>query len=164
MAGIIKLWHGFLVAAAMIGTQTAFAASPQPIKIGVSIAESLPGSVSQGKQVKEGLELATDLMNKAGGVLGRPLKLIIENDQGLPARGRSAVEKLITEDHVAAISGSHQSSVCLAELPVVHHYDIPFLNTNCCSDAVPTAGYSARPCGACTASTGKLRSNLTGAA
>ncbi|MGH7069113.1 MAG: ABC transporter substrate-binding protein [Acetobacteraceae bacterium] len=136
----MKVWHGLLLALAIAGVPAAFAAAPQPITIGVSIAESPPGSVSQGEQIKEGLELATDMINKAGGVLGRPLKLIIENDQGLPEKGRSAVEKLITEDHVVAITGAHQSSVCLAELPVVHKYNIPFVNTNCWSDAVRTAG------------------------
>jgi ABC-type branched-subunit amino acid transport system substrate-binding protein len=139
LEGIMKLRHSLFVLTIAAFTQAAFAA--EPIKIGVSIAESPPGSVAQGTQVKDGLEVAKDMINKAGGVLGRPLQLIIEDDQGLPEKGRAAVEKLITKDHVVAITGTHQSSVCLAEIEVAHRHNVPFVNTNCWSDAVRTKGY-----------------------
>jgi ABC-type branched-subunit amino acid transport system substrate-binding protein len=71
LEGIMKLRHSLFVLTIAAFTQAAFAA--EPIKIGVSIAESPPGSVAQGTQVKDGLEVAKDMINKAGGVLGRPL-------------------------------------------------------------------------------------------
>src|SRR3954462_3522660 len=96
------------------------APAADPIKIGVSIAQSPPGSVVQGAQVKDGLEIMKDLINAHGGVLGRPIKLVYEDNQGVPEKGRAAAEKLITSDKVVAITGGHQSSVCLAEIEVAH--------------------------------------------
>jgi branched-chain amino acid transport system substrate-binding protein len=114
----------------------------EPILIGVSITRSPPGSVIQGTQIKDAMDIYVDMINAKGGVLGRPLKLLIEDSQGLPEKGRSAVEKLITRDKVVAITGGHQSSVCLSELEVAHRYQVPYVNTNCWADSVRTKGYA----------------------
>lgn len=120
----------------------AAAHAQEPIAIGVSIAQSPPGSVVQGVQVKEGVEIIKDMINAKGGVLGRPIKLIYEDNQGIPEKGRSATEKLIVKDKVVAVTGGHQSSVCLAEIEVAHRYNVPYVNTNCWSDDVRKKGYS----------------------
>jgi branched-chain amino acid transport system substrate-binding protein len=117
------------------------AAAADPIAIGISIAQSPPGSVVQGTQVKDGLEIVKDIVNAKGGVLGRPIKLIYEDNQGVPEKGRAATEKLITKDKVVAITGGHQSSVCLAEIEVAHRYGVPYVNTNCWSDDIRIKGY-----------------------
>ncbi|MGZ5651343.1 MAG: ABC transporter substrate-binding protein [Usitatibacter sp.] len=117
------------------------AAAQEPIAIGVSIAQSPPGSVVQGVQVKDGIEIVKDMINAKGGVLGRPIKLIYEDNQGVPEKGRAATEKLITQDKVVAVTGGHQSSVCLAEVEVAHRYEVPYVNTNCWSDDVRKKGY-----------------------
>src|SRR3954466_1862826 len=98
----------------------AFAADP--IAIGVSIAQSPPGSVVQGTQVKDGMEIVKDMVNKSGGVLGRQIELVYEDNQGVPEKGRAATEKLITRDKVVSVTGAHQSSVCLAEIEVAKRY------------------------------------------
>ena len=118
------------------------AIAQEPIAIGVSIAQSPPGSVVQGVQVKDGLEIVKDMINAKGGVLGRPIKLIYEDNQGVPEKGRAATEKLITNDKVVAVTGGHQSSVCLAEVEVAHRYQVPYINTNCWSDDVRKKGYA----------------------
>ena len=117
------------------------ALAAEPILIGVSLTQSPPGSVVQGTQVKDGMEIVKDLINAKGGVIGRPLKLIYEDNQGIPEKGRAAVEKLITSDKVVALAGGHQSSVCLAEIEVAHRYKVPYVNTNCWSDEVRKRGY-----------------------
>jgi len=117
------------------------ASAQEPIAIGVSIAQSPPGSVVQGTQVKDGVEIMKDMINAKGGVLGRPIKLIYEDNQGVPEKGRAATEKLITKDKVVAVTGGHQSSVCLAEIEVAHRYETPYVNTNCWSDDVRKKGY-----------------------
>jgi branched-chain amino acid transport system substrate-binding protein len=113
----------------------------ETIPIGVLTSQSPPGSVTQGVQVLDGLEIARDILNEQGGVLGRQIELLTEDTSGLPERGRSGIEKLITQDNVVAVTGEHQSSVCLAEIEVAHRYEVPFVNVNCWSDAVRTAGY-----------------------
>ncbi len=117
------------------------AAAVEPISIGVSITQSPPGSVIQGSQIKDGMEIAKDLINAKGGVLGRPIVLVYEDNQGIPEKGRAATEKLITKDQVVAVTGGHQSSVCLAEIEVAHRYGTPYVNTNCYSDDVRKKGY-----------------------
>src|SRR5215212_9979864 len=117
------------------------AIAADPIPIGISIAQSPPGSVVQGVQVKDGVEIIKDIINAKGGVLGRPIKLIYEDNQGVPEKGRAAAEKLITSDKVVAVTGGHQSSVCLAEIEVAHRYEVPYVNTNCWSDDVRKKGY-----------------------
>jgi len=132
-ATFLGLFLGFI-------TQTIFAA--EPILIGLSITRSPPGSVIQGTQIKDAMEIYTDIINAQGGLLGRPVKLVIEDNQGLPEKGRSAVEKLITKDKVVAITGGHQSSVCLSEIEVAHRYQTPYVNTNCWADSVRIKGYA----------------------
>ena len=127
------------LAAAMIAAP---AAAQEPIAIGISIAQSPPGSVVQGVQVKDGVEIMKDMINARGGVLGRPIKLIYEDNQGVPEKGRAAAEKLITKDKVVAVTGGHQSSVCLAEIEVAHRYEVPYVNTNCWSDDIRKKGYA----------------------
>ena len=127
-------WIGFAFLVA-----PAFAADP--ILIGVSLTQSPPGSVVQGKQVKDGMEIVKDMVNARGGVLGRPIQLLYEDNQGIPEKGRAATEKLITSDKVVALAGGHQSSVCLAEIEVAHRYKVPYVNTNCWSDEVRKRGY-----------------------
>ena len=73
----------------------AAAEAQEPVKIGVTLTQSPPGSVIQGTEVLRGLEIARDLFNAQGGVLDRPFELIVEDTQGIPERGRAAVE--ITE-------------------------------------------------------------------
>src|SRR5215218_367765 len=131
---------GLLALAAGLPTTSGFAADP--IKIGLTVAQSPPGSVSQGTQVKDGAEVAAKMINDAGGVLGRPIELVIEDTQGVPEKARAAVEKLITRDKVVAVAGEHQSSAALAGIEVAHRYHIPYVNTNAWSDAVREKGYA----------------------
>jgi ABC-type branched-subunit amino acid transport system substrate-binding protein len=117
------------------------ASAADPIAIGISIAQSPPGSVVQGTQVKDGVEIVKDMINAQGGVLGRQIKLVYEDNQGIPEKGRAATEKLIARDKVVAVAGGHQSSVCLAEMEVAHRAQVPYINTNCWSDDIRKKGY-----------------------
>jgi branched-chain amino acid transport system substrate-binding protein len=132
---------GLLAFAAGLFAFANLAFAADPIKIGVTIAQSPPGSVSQGTQVKDGVEVATKILNDAGGVLGRKVELIFEDTQGIPEKARAAVEKLITRDQVVAIVGEHQSSAALAGIEVAHRYHIPYINTNGWSDVIREKGY-----------------------
>lgn len=130
-----------LAGAALALTGTAAAQDSGPVKIGAIFSQSPPGSVVQGTQVKAGLEIARDMLNEQGGILGRKVELVMEDGQGLPEKGRSAAEKLITRDGVVAITGEHQSSNVLAEIEVAKRYNIPYVNTNGWSDAIREKGY-----------------------
>lgn len=130
-----------LAATAALGLG-AGAYAADPIKVGVTITQSPPGSVVQGTQVKDGLEVAQKIINDAGGVNGRPIELVIEDTQGIPEKARAAVEKLITRDKVVAVTGEHQSSAALAGIEVAKRYHIPYINTNGWSDEIRKKGYA----------------------
>ncbi len=130
-----------LAATAALGFGT-IAHAADPIKVGVTITQSPPGSVVQGTQVKDGLEVAQKIINDAGGVNGRPIELVIEDTQGIPEKARAAVEKLITRDKVVAVTGEHQSSAALAGIEVAKRYHIPYINTNGWSDEIRKKGYA----------------------
>ena len=140
MLNVLAKQTRFIVAA-VAASAALVASAADPIRIGISITQSPPGSVVQGTQVKDGVEIVKDMVNKSGGVLGRPIELVYEDNQGIPEKGRAATEKLITRDKVVAVTGGHQSSVCLAEIEVAKRYNIPYVNTNCWADAVRTKGY-----------------------
>jgi len=142
MAGILRRdMLGLALTAAAAALSFGGAQAADPIKVGVTITQSPPGSVVQGTQVKDGLEIAAKIVNAAGGVDGRKIELVIEDTQGLPEKARAAVEKLATRDKVVAITGDHQSSSVLAGLEVAHRYKIPYVNTNGWSDAIREKGY-----------------------
>ena len=95
MAGLLRrdmLGLALTVAAAAFPFGGAQAADP--IKIGVTITQSPPGSVVQGTQVKDGLEVAAKILNDAGGVDGRKIELVIEDTQGLPEKARAVDEDI----------------------------------------------------------------------
>lgn len=127
-----------LAALALAGTA---ASAQEPIKVGAIVAQSPPGSVVQGTQVMHGLEIARDMINAEGGVLGRQVEVLFEDGQGVPERGRAAAEKLINSDGVIALTGEHQSSNVLAEIEVANRNNVLYINTNGWSDDIRKKGY-----------------------
>ena len=72
------------------------------------------GAAGTGQAQLAGFELALEEINAAGGVLGEPLELIIEDTRADAATGVAAFEKLMTEDGVEFIAGGYSSGVTLA--------------------------------------------------
>lgn len=102
------------------------AESKEPIKVGVILP--LTGKHAKfGEIEKQSFEMAVEEINAAGGVNGRMIELIIEDTQGKPDIGRSAVEKLITQDKVVLIGGGYSSSVTYAAAGVALAKGFPFL-------------------------------------
>jgi branched-chain amino acid transport system substrate-binding protein len=96
----------------------------QEIKIGVILPLSGPYAIL-GEEEKKGYEMAMEEINGKGGVLGVPLKLIIEDNQGKPEVSVSAAEKLVTIDKVVAIAGEYMSSCTYALLSALRKYSPP---------------------------------------
>jgi branched-chain amino acid transport system substrate-binding protein len=67
----------------------------------------------QGRDMKRGEELALDEINAAGGINGRPLKIIWEDTKSNADQGMKAVRKLVEKDKVSLIIGSYSSGVSL---------------------------------------------------
>ena len=139
MQGMKSLSGTALGAALSIAVAAAGAADT--IKVGGVAPLSAPGSYQQGQELVYGLEWAVDDVNAAGGLLGKQVELIIEDTRNSPALGATAIEKLITQDGVVGVAGEYHSSVCKAEIEVVHQRGVPFVIGSCWADALTEAGY-----------------------
>src|SRR6266567_4386488 len=94
------------------------AASAGDIPIGVYGALT-GGEAAFGQATVQGVKLAAEEINNAGGVLnGRKIRLVIEDDQGKAEEAASAVTKLITRDNVVAVIGENSSNQSLAAAPI----------------------------------------------
>jgi branched-chain amino acid transport system substrate-binding protein len=100
--------------------------SADDIIIGVSQPLTGPFAAS-GNYVMNGAKIAADEINAKGGVLGRQLKLIIEDSKSNPTESASVAERLITKDRVSAILGAWGSTLTLAALPIIQEYRVPIL-------------------------------------
>lgn len=109
---------------------------------------SLTGSTATfGISTKNGIEMAVDEVNAAGGLLGRPVRIILEDDQGRPEEAQTVVTKLITSDRVVAILGEVASSRTLAAAPVAQANRIPMVTPSSTNPAVTEVGdYIFRVC------------------
>ena len=109
---------------------------------------SLTGDgASFGQSSREGAELAVDELNAAGGVLGRQLRLLVEDDQSKPEEASNAVTKLITQDRVVAVIGEVASRRTLAAAPISQRYQIPMITPASTNEKVTEVGdYIFRVC------------------
>ena len=105
----------------------AAAADQPPIKIG-EFASLTGGNASFGQQSHNGTLLAIDELNAAGGVLGRPLLLITEDDQSQAGQPATIVQKLIAQDKVVAVLGEVASSKSLEAAPICQQNKIPMIS------------------------------------
>jgi branched-chain amino acid transport system substrate-binding protein len=110
------------------------------IKVGIVLP--LTGSeASFGEIEKRSFDLALEEINAAGGVKGKKLEFIIEDDTGRPEVGRSVVEKLITKDKVVMIGGGYSSSVTYAVAGVCQQDQMPFLINTGSADKITEEGW-----------------------
>jgi len=98
----------------------------ETIKVGIVLP--LTGAQAKfGEIEKQSFNMALEEINASGGINGKPLEFLIEDDTGRPDVGRSVVEKLITKDKVVMIGGGYSSSVTYAVSAVCQQNQIPFL-------------------------------------
>src|SRR5262249_30106985 len=96
------------------------AQTEEPIKIGM--IQPLSGPIAAaGSYITNGAKIAVERINAKGGVLGRPLDLIIEDNKSDPA------EKLIVRDKVPVIIGAWGSSMTLAMMPLAAQHGVPLV-------------------------------------
>ncbi len=107
-----------------------------PIKIGGLAPLSAPGSVVGGEAMKAAMLIAQDDINKAGGVLGCDIQVVIADTEGLPEKGTAVMEKLITQDNVVAVGGGYHSSVGVASKDVANERKIPVVFAETWNDTI----------------------------
>ena len=84
--------------------------------------------------------MAFEEINKKGGVLGKQIKLLVEDDQSKPEEAGTAVTKLINQNHVVAMLGHVASSHSLAAAPICQSNKIPMISPSSTNPRVTQVG------------------------
>ncbi|MGJ8693336.1 MAG: ABC transporter substrate-binding protein [Thalassotalea sp.] len=112
----------------------------EPILIGLN-ADLSAVAKEGGIAIQRGATIAIEEINEAGGVLNRPLKLIIKNHRGNPARGVNNIKQLSTLTDLVAVIGGVHTPVALKELPIVHEKEIIYLDPWAAGTPIVDNGY-----------------------
>ena len=98
----------------------------EPIKIGAMYA--LTGAnAAIGTNIMRGIDFAVKQINAAGGVNGRMIEVVRGDTEGDAAKAKSVAEKLVTQDHVNALLGCHQSTLTNIAAQVGEANEIPMV-------------------------------------
>ena len=118
LCGMGMILAGFLYGGSVMAQDT--------IKIGAVLPLSKAAFAQAGEEQRRGLLMALEEINQAGGVLGKKVELIIEDDTGEPSVGIAAAEKLLTRDKVVALIGGYSSTITFAQLNAIQRLE-PFV-------------------------------------
>jgi branched-chain amino acid transport system substrate-binding protein len=105
------------------------------------------GTATFGQSTHNGILLAFDEVNAAGGVLGKKLKVLTEDDQSKPEEAATAATKLISQNRVVALLGEVASSRSLAAAPIAQSNKVPMISPSSTNPRVTQVGdYIFRVC------------------
>ena len=119
----------------------AIAAAPigEPVKLGFFM--SITGrDASFGEAALRGARLAVDDLNAAGGILGRPVELVAEDNRSLPGESATAAKKLLSRDRVVALIGECASARTLEAAPIAQAAGIPLVTPASTNPKVTAVG------------------------
>lgn len=131
-----RSWVACAVIAVGMGTS---AMAQDVVKIGVN--QPLTGAVAAaGNMVTAGAKIAAEEINAKGGLLGKKLELVIEDNKSNPTEAASVAEKLISRDKVSALVGAWSSTYTLAVMPKLLENKIPMVVETSSADKITTSG------------------------
>lgn len=117
-----------------------------PIKLGF-FGDLSGQTFNFGQSAKNGVLMAADQINQAGGINGRPIDVVIEDDRGSPERAAELAGKLISQDHVVSIIAAGTSGNSRAAAPKAQAAHIPMISPSSTDPAVTQVGdYIFRAC------------------
>jgi branched-chain amino acid transport system substrate-binding protein len=102
------------------------APSGDPIKLG-AIVSTTGSAAPLGEPERNAMQYLQETINASGGVLGRPLEVVIADDQSNPKEAVTAANRLIQQDKVVALIGGSISSTTLAIKPLADKAGIPLI-------------------------------------
>jgi branched-chain amino acid transport system substrate-binding protein len=103
-------------------------------------------TASFGTAAHQGAQMVIDDANANGGILGKKIKLITEDDQSKPGEAATAVRKLISRDHVVALLGELVSSRSLEAGPIAQQNKIPMVSGSTNPNVTKIGNYIFRVC------------------
>ncbi len=141
-----QLRPAFIITALALTLPSNQAIAQEPIRIG-EFASLTGKEATYGQTAHKGTILAIEEANAAGGVLGRPLELLTEDDQSKAGESATVVKKLISRDKVVAMLGEITSGRTLEAAPICQNAKIPLISPGATAPEVTTKGnYVFRVC------------------
>jgi branched-chain amino acid transport system substrate-binding protein len=139
-----KVWKYILMVSLLISAlafiSPAMVSAADTIQVGIVLP--LTGSQAAfGEIEKQSFDLALEEINAAGGIKGKKLEFLMEDDTGRPEVGRSVAEKLITKDKVVMLGGGYSSSVTAGLAGVAQQNSMPFLINTGSADDITEKGF-----------------------
>lgn len=116
------------------------ATAQEPVRVGIVLPLTGPQAFF-GEMERASFELALEEINEAGGVRGRPLEFVFEDDRGRPEVGAAAAEKLIGEEGIVMLGGGYSSAVTLKVAEVAQSRAVPFLVNTGAADSITEHGW-----------------------
>ncbi|MCD7735510.1 MAG: ABC transporter substrate-binding protein [Lachnospiraceae bacterium] len=129
-----------MVVSSMAIGMSAYAEDSDPILIG-AVYPMTGDLADSGKTMQQGIDMAIDEINEAGGIDGREIEVIYGDTQGDSATGMSEAERLITQENVDVLIGCYQSGVTATVAQIAEPYGVPLITENATSDALTANGY-----------------------
>src|SRR5262249_34919191 len=121
-----RMIYHWVVLAGLTVVLICFARSAEPLKIGM-VAPLTGSAAEEGRHKIQGAKLATEEVNKAGGVLGRPIELVIEDSQSTNPGGVLAFSKLAGDKDIPAFIGPVFSTQIHAIAPDIQRIGKPVM-------------------------------------
>ena len=98
-------------------------------KIYVGWVAPLTGACAEnGQQMKNGAELAVKEINAAGGINGKQVELVAQDDKSDPKEAANIATKFTSDDRLVAVLGNYNSSCVLAGAPIYNEAKLPIIH------------------------------------
>ncbi len=128
-----------LAGATLLGCTGGGADAPKEIVVGQYGSLTGP-EATFGLSTKNGIELATDEQNQAGGIAGMPVRMVVEDDQGKPEETSTVVQKILSRDRPVALLGEVASTLSLTAAPLAQNAGVPMISPSSTNPKVTEQG------------------------
>jgi len=129
-----------LAALAVLSAAQPAAAGAPPVRIGVSISGSGPNALL-ARYLRRGYELWVEDVNRRGGLLGRPVELVVRDDRGDPAAARSAYEGFCERGEADLVFAPFSSDLTGAVVPAAARCGFPVIAAGASADRLWQQGH-----------------------
>ncbi len=126
----------------LAATASACLLSPALAQEAITFGFLMPTKTVLGKQAVQAAEVAADMLNAQGGVLGKQVKLAVYDDNYSPAEGASVAQRAIEQDGARFLGGNFSSSVGLAIIPIVQAEGALYVASMPKSTLITESGYA----------------------
>jgi len=116
-----------------------WAQSRGPARIG-AFGPMSGNAAAQGQSIRESVEMAVNLKNSAGGLLGKPIEVVIGDDAGKPEEAAVVARRLASRDQVTLAIGSVSSPASLAAAQVFREEEVPQIVVSGTAQRITTQG------------------------